>query len=232
MGQKKKFNNLHELICKLNTTNTQTIHLYRRLIKEKSAMVKPLIHVLCDRKNPKIARCRAAYMLGKIRDARAYRTLLKIAQDHNEDEDVRFDAIVALGDLRDVRAIPFLVRCLQEQELYLGLTQAAAMALKNMGSLSIQPLAGLLNHTNPEVRAVAIRILGGIGGRHVIRLLKDMLEDKDEEVRIAVAEALAQLFEERRYRHAADILKLMVADPSQRVRRVVKYWLKELRIES
>ncbi len=229
-GIKKKFNDLQKLIFELNTADTQTLRsLYRHLIKEKSAMVKPLIHILRDKRNPKIARCRAAYVLGKIRDARAYQTLLKIAQDRDEDEDVRFDAIVALGDLRDIRAIPFLVRCVQEP--YSGLTQAAAMALKNIGSPSIQPLAGLLNHPDPEVRAGVVYILGGIGGRHVIRLLKDKLKDENEEVRVAVAEALAELFEERRYRRAADVLKLMVADPSQCVQKVVKYWLKELRIE-
>lgn len=194
----------------------------RRLIKMGPRVVKMLIQSL-NSENVKL-RCHVAYILGKIKDPRAFESLLlKAIKDSAQI--VRYDAILALGDLGDIRAIEPLIQIMLSEDIILS--SAAAMALVKIGSPAIPSLIKLLKDMNPKVRAIAANVLGGIGGSDVVEYLSKSINDKSVKVRIAVAEALAEIAE-KGYLHAIEVLKIMLNDPDQDVQDVVKYWLKKL----
>lgn len=167
-------------------------------------------------------RCRAAWSLGKIRDARGLRPLLRACAD--TDEDVRYDATMALGNLGDLRAVPALVKRLQEGMTVLA--SAASMALVKLGRGALPQLAVTAGHSNPEVREITATVIGGIGQVEGLRLLRDLSRDPDERVRQAVADALEAFASEY---EVADILDRLLEDANEDVRKAAGSTMSYLR---
>jgi HEAT repeat protein len=116
----------------------------------------------------------------------------------------RARAAVKIGGMgaEGAPAVPFLVMLLADSTVLEshrnpeGSTspgQEAALALVKIGSLSVDPLLGALDHENATVRRRAARALGKIKDPRAIRTLIDTLRDDDPHVRSHAAAALAEI---------------------------------------
>ncbi len=73
-----------------------------------------------------------------------------------------------------------------------GARNAAATALAHLGLSVVKPLAGLLQHPDPDQRKFAADILGELGRVEASPALIAALKDEDPNVRVASAEALGK----------------------------------------
>lgn len=74
-----------------------------------------------------------------------------------------------------------------------GVRNAAAEALAKMGPRALDPVAGLLRHSDPDQRKFAAEILGQMGLPRAEPALLPVLHDDDPNVRAAAAEALGRV---------------------------------------
>lgn len=133
-------------------------------------------------------RARAAHLLGDMGSARAAGPLLAALRDRKRE--VRAAAARSLGSLQDVDAVEPLVDALVR-----GLVPraVAGQALLTIGSASRDRLRGLVPHPEPEVRAVAIELLGLVGDASDAKLVAAHLRDSAAEVRAKASRALGRL---------------------------------------
>lgn len=133
-------------------------------------------------------RARAAHLLGDMASPRAAGPLLAALEDHKRD--VRAAAARSLGTLQCVEAVEPLVDALVSGRVPRAV---AGQALLTIGSASRDRLRGLVPHADPEVRAVAIELLGLVGDASDAALVATHLRDSAAEVRAKAARALGRL---------------------------------------
>lgn len=182
----------------------------------------------------------AAKALGAIKDARAAGALIEALGDG--DVNVRFYAAYALGEIKDRRAAGPLLDaigdpqwCVRDQAawalreihdpsivgpLVAALGQKGAdvphieWLLRQIGGAPVtEALVGLLSAPNAETRALAVRVLGELGG--AAEPLVAALKDPSPAVRRAAIEAILMVGDDR----AEDVIEELAArenDPSVR----------------
>lgn len=111
------------------------------------------------------------------------------------DREVRLRAVGALACIRiapDEVCLPALEGALNDPDAGVRAEAAKGIALFDH---QLKTLAGLLDHRNPEFRAVAARVVGGYRtrARDFLPALEAAASDADPEVRRAVAEAIQQV---------------------------------------
>ncbi|MCP1662451.1 MAG: hypothetical protein D5R99_04530 [Methanocalculus sp. MSAO_Arc1] len=148
--------------------------------------VDPLISALRD--SSLLVRAAAAESLGEIADPRAKLFLLKLTRD--EEPDVRIAAILALGYLPDAEIVSVLITLLGDD--HFRVATAAVDALVRMGHTALPYLIKALDDQNILIRTNAAAALGRTEDPFVIPILVRYLEDPIEEMRIAIARALAR----------------------------------------
>ena len=133
-------------------------------------------------------RARAAHLLGDMGSSHAAEPLLAALRDGKRE--VRAAAARSLGSLQCVEAVEPLVDALVR-----GLVPraVAGQALLTIGSASRDRLRGLVPHPDPEVRAVAIELLGLVGDASDAELVGAHLRDSAAEVRAKAGRALGRL---------------------------------------
>jgi hypothetical protein len=133
-------------------------------------------------------RARAAHLLGDMGSTRAAEPLLAALRDGKRE--VRAAAARSLGSLQCLDAVEPLVDALVR-----GLVPraVAGQALLTIGSASRDRLRGLVPHPDPEVRAVAIELLGLVGDASDAELVAARLRDSAAEVRAKAGRALGRL---------------------------------------
>jgi HEAT repeat protein len=110
------------------------------------------------------ARAAAANALGKSGEPRAVGPLIEAARKRMND----FDSIApALGELRDPAAAPFLITNIKRE--------AAANALRSIGSRAVVALIEKLDSMDIEVRRSAAEVLGAIGDPRAIAPLAERI---------------------------------------------------------
>lgn len=127
---------------------------------------------------------------------------------------VRMHAVHALAHLRDERAIPGVVRMLADTESHSAVAIAAEKALVEWGSPVKAALLDAARTGTEQVRARALRALGGIGGEELVPALQELLPDPHPSVRTQAAVALASILGVR----AVDLISPLLNDADKWVR--------------
>ncbi len=156
-----------------------------RLYQERA--VHPLIRALHD----PIASVKVAAIesLGEISDPEAKDPLMDCITD--DEPDVQIAAVAALGGYMDNDVIHRLITLLGHD--HYRIQTAASDALVTIRYPTLPALAGALNHTFMRIRTNAASTLGKMEDPDVVPILMKFLEDPSEEMRIAIAKALARI---------------------------------------
>lgn len=192
------------------------------LLKDKRAS-NALITCLSE-KDPEL-RSEAASALGWIRSKKAVLPLIKAAQA--AESDIQVTAIESLGRIKDARAIPVLIEALADKEL----RDYAAHALVELGEVAVTNLRKLLHDKDPNLKRIAIDILGRIGSPAadvpIVRTMKksnkassglreyDVIYDQASTSSEEACEKLAELagHKDRRVRRNAILGLISMNDP-------------------
>jgi hypothetical protein len=153
---------------------------------EKRGFVDREVEQLHDRRMWR--RARAAHLLGDMGSARAAGPLLAALGDPKRE--VRAAAARSLGALQCVEAVEPLVDALVHGRVPRAV---AGQALLTIGSASRDRLRGLVHDPDPEVRAVAVELLGLVGDATDAPFVASHLRDSAAEVRAKAARALGRL---------------------------------------
>lgn len=155
------------------------------------------------------ARAAAIETLGEHRHAPAVPVLLEILEQ--ADPGTRFITVKALGQIADEAAVPALLAALRGQDMWTR--AAAAGALINIGTASIDGLVDALQDKDKNVRRAAAKAIGKIGeasdntsSQPVLHGLSVALLDVDKSVRRFAAEALGRLGAESKVPELAETL--------------------------
>lgn len=184
----EKMDNFDKLVASLSDRDTNirisacyALRLYR------GRAVPPLIRALHD----PIASVKVAAIesLGEIADPEAKESLMVCIKD--DEPDVQIAAVTALGGYMDDDVIRMLVTLLGHD--HYRIITAASDALVKIRYPALPVLAGALNHTHMRIRTNAAATLGKMEDQEVVPILMKFLEDPSEEMRIAIAKALARI---------------------------------------
>jgi len=142
---------------------------------------------------PRVRR-QAATALARLRDARAASELIHQIEDHPDL--LEEETIWALGIIGDPAAIPPLIKTLVSPRPLLR--RAAANALGRLGSVGNADVTGALNQAagdphDPDLRRAALQALRLVGSQDSAVVICAALHDPLPSVRIAAAEAVAEL---------------------------------------
>ncbi len=114
---------------------------------------------------------------------------------------VRKTAVEALLSLGGANVITGLIQALSAHD-NAGARNSAIEALVRIGAEAVDPLLGIIETPDPDVRKFVVDTLGDIRDRRAVPALIDRLGDVDENIRVAAAEALGKI----RDRRAVDAL--------------------------
>ncbi len=139
---------------------------------------------------------------------------------------VRYHATVALGGIGDARAIPSLVEALGDlEENRGGVAAGAESALLRFGGAALPALLEAAEKGADTVRTRAVRLLGRLEAAVPAAVLRRLLGDASENVRIQAATALWRVAGQE----AADDLVAATRDESRWVRCAAAEALAQLR---
>jgi len=140
--------------------------------------------------SPRVRR-RAASALAKLGKGEAVGALLHQLDDHPDL--VEEETVLALGELGDANAAPYLVKLLDSPRTVIR--RAAARALGSIGDGSaVGALCAAASQSgDPDLRRAALQALRSIGDPQSEYVIADALFDPLPSVRIAAAEAVAEL---------------------------------------
>ena len=133
-------------------------------------------------------RAAAAYRLGDMADPKVAPALLTALDDPKRP--VRAAAARSLGCLGIVDAALPLVEALVSGRVP---ASVAGEALVELGPGAVPELRRIAEHPEPQIRAVAITLMGLVGDSHDAPLAVRALEDPSADVRRAAAEALGRI---------------------------------------
>jgi len=118
--------------------------------------------------------------------------LLEEILKNEKDRNILWKAITILSEWRVPSVIPYLVKSLEDNRAQIR--RAAAEYLISFAEPTIVPRVMLhLTHRNPDVREIAVKILGELGNEDIISELKKMLDDECFNVQFEAAIALKNL---------------------------------------
>lgn len=159
-------------------------------------------------------RARSATALGQLADPRAVPGLLESMRDTREDSDVKLAAAEALGHIRDSSILPEL--CSQLGNVDEWASPRLAKVIAGFGEDATMPLLNSLDAApNLNARIWSAQVLGKIRDRRATNALIKRLNDRSEQMRISVANALGDIADNRAFRPLVD---LILRDPVAAVR--------------
>lgn len=133
-------------------------------------------------------RAAAAYRLGDMANPEVAEALLTALDD--DKRPVRAAAARSLGRLGIVDAALPLVEALVSGRVPNGV---AGQALVELGPTAVPELRRIAEHPDPQVKAVAITLIGLVGDSRATELAVRALEDSSADVRRAAAETLGRI---------------------------------------
>lgn len=154
-------------------------------------IVQPLLYCLNNKDEHYQVRLSCADALGRVGDKFAVNTLINIVQDEEEKSVyVRESAAVALGMLGDTSAIDPLVSILETKKGFLDkFTFLKERVIEVLGKFNFKSdrICKALEHSlrdeSPQIRINAIEALMNSEYENSYEVIKEMLEDLDEEVK-------------------------------------------------
>lgn len=182
---------LELLLDRGNSTNLRSMCAKAVANFKDTSAVTSLLYCLNDKDEHYKIRLACADSLGKVGDKYAVAPLINIVQDEDEKSVyVRESAAVALGMLGDLRAIDPLVSILESKKGFLDkFTFLKERIIEVLGKFDFsserifKALAHSLTDESSCVRINAIEALMDSGDNRAYDLIRDMLEDLDEEVK-------------------------------------------------
>lgn len=197
--------------------------------KDTSA-VTPLLYCLNNKEENYKLRLACADALGRVGDKYAVAPLINIVQDEDEKSVyVRESAAVALGMLGDMRAVDPLVSILESKKGFLDkFTFLKERIIEVLGKFNFNSdrvfnaLKHSLTDELPQIRINAIEALMDSEDERAYDLIKEMLDDLDEEV---IKNALIALYNMR----GRDILDEVLSEKkySERVKKEAQFMIEE-----
>jgi HEAT repeat protein len=158
------------------------------LVAFKSADVGSKVAAVATADKEPARRAAAAELLGRLRPAVAYDTLVTAAADKNAE--VRVATVRAFGRLGDDRAVEPLVKALDDKDWRVRHGACVALAGFKAGS-SVKPLCECLEDGRGEVRCAAAATLAAIGDERALEPLRERFkEDNDADAKQAMAKAI------------------------------------------
>lgn len=159
-------------------------------LKDTTA-VTPILYCLNNKDEHYKVRLACADALGKVGDKYAVAPLINIVQDEDEKSVyVRESAAVALGMLGDMRAIDPLVSILETKKGFIDkFTFLKERVIEVLGKFNFsservfKALEHSLTDESPQIRINAIEALMDSDDERAIGLIKEMLEDLNDEVK-------------------------------------------------
>ena len=159
-------------------------------------------------------RARSATALGQLADTRAVPGLLDAMRDTREDSDVKLAAAEALGHIRDPSILPEL--CAQLGNVDEWASPRLAKVIAGFGEAATMPLLDSLDAApNLNARIWSAQVLGKIRDRRATNALVKRLNDRSEQMRISVANALGDIADNRAFR---PLIEIILRDPVAAVR--------------
>lgn len=158
--------------------------------KDTSA-VTPLLYCLNNKNEDYKVRLSCADALGRVGDKYAVAPLINIVQDEEEKSVyVRESAAIALGMIGDMRAVDPLVSILESKKGFIDkFTFLKERVIEVLGKFHftndriIKALQHSLMDESPQIRINAIEALMESNDARACAMIKEMLDDLDEEVR-------------------------------------------------
>lgn len=207
---------LDHLLNKENSTNLRVMCAKAISNFKDTNSVTPLLYCLNDKDENYKLRLACADALGKVGDRYAVAPLINIVQDEEEKSVyVRESAAVALGMLGDIRAIDPLVSILESKKGFIDkFTFLKERIIEVLGKFNftndrvIKALGHSLTDESAYIRINAIEALMESGDERAYGLIKNMLDDLDEEVRknalialynLVGRDILDEVLEEKKY---------------------------------
>ncbi len=167
------------------------------LIAMGEPAVLPLIAVLEDRDRATVERARAASLLGKLRDGRAFAPLATALLDTTEVSAIRRSAITGLSELDSQRALDPLTRVIVRRHEEPKTRVWAVQSIRDRRAFPM--LLDILRDSEDDstVRAAAAGQLCALGGQQAVGPLVVALDDTNAAVRYAAVSALGLCGDER-----------------------------------
>ena len=109
-----------------------------------------------------------------------------------QDVGTRIATICTMRQIKDARAIGPLIRLMSDEKL----GYVAGFVLSQMGEIVVEPLLLTLQDENPVLRSRAAMALGEIGLARVMRPLRELLNDRNDQVRLAAERAIEKITRE------------------------------------
>ncbi len=133
----------------------------------------------------------AARVLGQLGDARAVDSLTTSLKDGNST--VRGAAAMGLGSLKEARAVPALISAVRDEAP--DVRSAVAAALGDLrDKRAVEPLIHSLKDESRMVKLAAALALADLGDKRAVAALTEAVaNEKDEEARSQIKEALQRL---------------------------------------
>jgi len=179
------------LLDKENTDNLRIMCAKAIANFKDTSAVTPLLYCLNDKNENYKLRLACADALGKVGDKYAVTPLINIVQDEEEKSVyVRESAAVALGMLGDIRAVDPLVSILETKKGFIDkftfLKERVIEVLGKFNSNSDRVFNAFkhsLADESPQIRINAIEAIMDSEDEKAYELIKEMLDDLDEEVK-------------------------------------------------
>lgn len=198
--------------------------------KDKSS-ASVLIEIITDYKSAEKyndylkVRCKAADILGQLKDDSAVVPLMYIMNDKNEYYKIRLAAAEALGKIGSTYAVNPLINIVtDEEEKSVYLRESAAKALGMIGDeRAVDPLISIIETKKGIIdkftflKERTIEALGKLGFNKDKKLhaLKKVLSDESPQIRISAMEALCEIENDE----VVDLLGAMIYDNNEDVAR-------------
>jgi len=106
-----------------------------------------------------------------------------------KDVGTRIATVCTMRQIKDARAIGPLIRLMSDEKL----GYVAGFVLSQMGEVAVEPLLLSLQDENPVLRSRAATALGEIGLARVMSPLRELLHDRDDQVREAAERAIERI---------------------------------------
>ncbi len=106
-----------------------------------------------------------------------------------QDVGTRIATICTMRQIKDARAIGPLIRLMSDEKL----GYVAGFVLSQMGEMAVEPLLLTLQDENPLLRSRAAMALGEIGLARVMRPLRELLNDRNDQVRQSAERAIEKI---------------------------------------
>jgi HEAT repeat protein len=187
----------------LREKSDQRIHAVRVLIKlgPTAAPAVPVLIATLKDEDAEVRR-EAEFAIGSIGPEAASATMALVERLSDEDEEVRHAACYAIGKIGpDAKAaLPALRKGLKTEDKFLRFASIWAMLKihankQELAELAVPLLVDALDDERAHIRAESAYTLGELGSsaQAAIAALKKAMDDDDESVRMAVAEALEKI---------------------------------------